>query len=167
MKLKKPQLFIASYKINDSKVGMAKGNGNGIPENGETIEFISFIKNSGVGRAIKVNLAINSINSGIELIQKSIEIAEILPDQTVTGKLVFSLPRTYSGTNLKFDVTASDVRGVSDDTRVVTLYTQSNRPMLAYSYRIIDGNGNNAMMKNGVLSRYYFDYKSMVNTILL
>ena len=146
--LKKPQLSITSYKINDGNMGMAKGNGNGIPENGETIELISFIKNKGVGRAIKVNLAINSINSDIELTQKSMEIAEILPGQTVTGKLAFTIPRTYSGGDLKIDVVASDVRGASDDTRVVTLSTQSNRPMLAYSHRIIDSNGNNDM-ENG------------------
>ncbi len=146
--LKKPELFITNSKINDGNVGMAKGNGNGIPENGETIELIPFIKNKGVGRAIKVNLAINSINSGIGLIQKNIEIAEILPGQTVTGKLAFTIPRTYSGGDLKIDLVASDVRGASDDTRVVTLSTQSNRPMLTYSHRIIDGNGNN-VLENG------------------
>jgi len=146
--LKKPQLFITNSKINDGNVGMAKGNGNGIPENGETIELIPFIKNKGVGRAIKVNLAINSINSGIRLIQKSIEIAEILPGQTVTGKLAFMIPRAYSGGDLKIDLVASDVRGASDDTRVVTLRTQSNRPMLAYSHRIIDSNGND-VLENG------------------
>ena len=40
------------------------------------------------------------------------------------------------------------MRGASDDNQIVTLRTQSNRPMLTYSYRIIDGNHNN-VMENG------------------
>ena len=146
--LKKPQLSIARYKINDGNTGLASGNGNGIPENGETIELIPFVKNDGVGRAIKVTLALDINNSDLEMVRQKMEIAEIMPGQTATGKLAFTIPRTYSGGELKINLTASDVRGASNASKLVSLSTQSNRPMLAYSYRIIDHNGDN-FMENG------------------
>ena len=146
--LEKPELSISQYKINDGKTGLASGNGNGILENGEIIELIPFVRNEGVGKAIKVNLAIDSVNSGIDLIRKNIEIPEIMPGQTVTEKLAFTIPRTYAGGDLKINLSASDIRGASDASKVVALNTQSNRPMLAYTYKIIDRNGNN-IMENG------------------
>lgn len=146
--LKKPQLSIARYKINDGRTGLALGNGNGIPENGETIELIPFVKNDGVGRGIKVTLAMDSNNSELKMVRQKVEIAEIMPGQTATGKLAFTIPRTYSGEELKINLTASDMRGASDAGKLVSLSIQSNQPKLAYSYRIIDHNGNN-IMENG------------------
>jgi len=43
-----PKLEIQSVEINDGNIGQARGNGNSIPENNETIELIVYIKNSGV-----------------------------------------------------------------------------------------------------------------------
>ena len=149
--IERPQLSIVRYKLNDGNTGLASGNGNGIPENGETIELIPFVRNTGIGRAVHVKLAVQSLNQGIELIRGDTVITEILPGQTETGKLAFSLPRTYPGGNLKIGMVASDVRGVSDADKIALLTTQSNRPILAYTYRILDHNGNQVnVLKNGV-----------------
>lgn len=39
--LEKPSLAIVDYVINDGTTGLARGNGNGIPETGETVELYS------------------------------------------------------------------------------------------------------------------------------
>lgn len=146
--LERPIITIASYKINDGNTGLARGNGNGIPENGETIELIPFVRNNGVGRALKVKLSIASINQGIEVNRRSATIPQILPGQTVTANLAFSIPRTYSGGTIEIDFTASDVRGASEARKVFAINMESHWPVLAYTYRIIDRNGND-VLENG------------------
>lgn len=146
--LEKPDIVIADYKINDGKTGLASGNGNGIPENGETVELTAFVKNNGVGRAIKVDLGIASIDSGVEVTRKQTEIAQILPGQTMSGKLAFVIPRTYSGGDIRVDLKASDVRGASDVVKQLALNLNTIRPVLAYSYNITDRNGN-GFVENG------------------
>jgi len=146
--LEKPDIVIVDYKINDGKTGLASGNGNGIPENGETIELTAFVKNNGAGRAIKVDLGIASINSGVAVTRKQTEIAQILPGQTMSGKLSFVIPRTYSGGDIRVELKASDVRGASDGVKQLALNLNTIRPVLAYSYNITDRNGN-GFVENG------------------
>ena len=146
--LEKPDIVIVDYKINDGNTGLASGNGNGIPENGETIELTAFVKNNGVGRAIKVDLGIASINSGVEVIRKQTEITQILPGQTINGKLAFAIPRTYSGGDIRMDLKASDVRGASDGVKQLAVNVNTIGPVLAYSYDITDRNGN-GFVENG------------------
>ncbi|CAN2043235.1 Caspase family protein [Candidatus Magnetomoraceae bacterium gMMP-13] len=146
--LEKPNIIITNYRINDSSAGLAQGNGNGIPENGETIEIIPFMKNTGVGRAIKVRLALASDDSQIKIKRKSATIPQILPGQTITGKLAFSVPRTFSGKEIKINLTASDIRGASQASKLFAISTETNQPVLAYTYKILDGNKNN-FLENG------------------
>jgi hypothetical protein len=147
-RLDRPEIVISSYKINDGDIGLASGNGNGIPENGETIELIPFIRNNGTGKAIKVNLSISSINSGIDIKRNSVLIPQIVPNQTVTEKLSFHIPRTYSGGDIKIDLAASDIRGASKASRLLAINTKTNQPILAYSYTVLDRN-KNGFLENG------------------
>ena len=146
--LHKPDIIISGYKINDGNTGLAEGNGNGIPENGETIELIPFVKNTGVGKALQVELKISSINSEIDIKKKSLKISEIIPGQTVAGSLSFKIPPTFSDQKLDLHLVASDVRGASEAKKLLTLNTQSRYPVIAYKYRIIDYNGD-GFLENG------------------
>jgi len=146
--LKKPALRIVNYKINDGNSGFAKGNGNGIPENGETIELIPSIKNEGVGSAFKVNLSISAINSGIKLKKDTVIIPQILPKQTVTDKLVFTIPTTFTGGKIKVNLAASDIRGASTAKQLFAINTETRQPRLAYTYDIKDNNSN-GLLENG------------------
>lgn len=147
-KLEKPDIVISDFKINDSNTGLASGNGNGIPENGETIELIPLVKNNGVGKSIQVDLGITSINNGLEIQRKNVVIPDIMPGQTVTGNLAFSIPRTYSGGPVNITLEASDIRGALDAKKLVAINTETNRPILAYTYKILDGNENGSL-ENG------------------
>jgi hypothetical protein len=109
--LERPSLSIASYVINDGTTGRAHGNGNRIPENGETIELQVFVKNSGTGVAAAPELKLSNVDSGIEVLQSSDTLGSIQPNSTAEGKLVFTIPRTYSGKGLKVTLQAVDGRG--------------------------------------------------------
>jgi hypothetical protein len=145
----KPGLMIAGYKINDSNTGLGQGNGNGIPENGEIIEIIPLVKNTGTGPALGVTLSIASISDGIEVKNKNVTIPQILPGQTASGNLSFFIPSTFSGKSIEVTFNAIDTRGVSGS-KVFALNTAINQPSLAYAYRIIDQKGNTRSdMQNG------------------
>lgn len=141
--LEKPELTVADYRIYDGNTGFASGNGNGIPENGETIEITPIIKNKGVGKAVRVAVYIASVNSGVEITEKSAVIPEILTGETASTKLAFRIPTTYAGGPINVRFEAQDARGnaVANANRQFALNTEVNRPVLAYSWRLLDKNG--------------------------
>lgn len=141
-KYERPELVIAGYKINDSNSGLASGNGNGIPENGETIEIIPLVKNNGIGKAINVDLSIDPGNRDLEIKKGSVVIPQLMPGQTVSGNLAFSIPPTFSDKDIDLNIKAVDVREEAKTNKQFVLNTEINRPVLAYVYRIIDSKGN-------------------------
>jgi len=138
----KPDLVIADYKINDTNTGLGQGNGNGIPENGETVEVVPLVKNNGTGPAYNVQLSFASLSSGLEAKQKSTTIAHILPGQVAQGNLSFTIPSTFSGKGIDLTLTAADIRGAASTSKQFALATEINQPSLAYTYRVIDQKGN-------------------------
>ena len=144
--LAEPKLEITSLSLNDKQLGNAVGNGNGIPENNETIEIAAFIKNSGVGNAIGTKLDLVSINPGIEILERSSDLGTIRPNQTVKGTLLFRVPRTYkveAGSTLDYKVRVEDIRGADtaeqnktlglSSLRIETIAMSAQQPILAYS----------------------------------
>lgn len=138
-RLEKPEIVVASYRINDGSTGLARGNGNGIPENGETIEITAFVKNEGVGDALNVTLVLEDAAFGIEVVQRESLAGTISPGQSAKAKLAFHIPRTFSGNDLSFKLAASDVRLGHSATKEVALHYESNTPMLAFASRILRG----------------------------
>jgi len=134
--LAEPKLEITSLELNDKQLGNAVGNGNGIPENNETIEIVAFIKNSGVGNAIGTKLDLVDLNSGIEVLEQSADLGTIRPNQTVKGALLFHIPRTYkveAGSTLDYKVRIEDVRGADTAEQTKTVAMSAQQPILAYS----------------------------------
>ena len=144
--LAEPKFEITSLELNDKTLGNAVGNGNGIPENNETIEIVAFIKNSGVGNAIGTKLDLVSINPGIEVLESSADLGTIRPNQTMKGTLLFRVPRTYkveAGSTLDYKVRVEDVRGADtaqqtktlglSSLRIETIAMSAQQPILAYS----------------------------------
>jgi len=138
----KPSLAITGYRINDGNTGLARGNGNGIPENGETVEIIPLIANTGTGPAHTVQVSLASLSSGLETKQGSVTIPRISPGQTMAGNLSFAIPSTFSGKGIDFTITAKDARDSQGTNKQFALATEINQPSLAYTYRIIDQKGN-------------------------
>ncbi|MBC8234500.1 hypothetical protein H8E77_33540, partial [bacterium] len=131
--LSAPKLEIASIELNDRMLGRAQG--NGIPENDETIELIAFIKNNGVGDAIAAKLELVEINSGLSMLERAMDLGIIRPNQTVKGTLLFHVPRLFSAEQLKYQLRVSEIRGVGTAEKTETIAMSARQPILAYSIR--------------------------------
>lgn len=136
-RLEKPLLSVANILINDGTTGLARGNGNKIPEGGETVELIVFVKNAGTGPAA-AELSLVSADSGIEVLQRSASLGLIQPDRIEQGRLVLSIPRTYSGKAMTLNIRVVDGRGemVASVSQHVTFNVTSRMPTLAATARI-------------------------------
>jgi hypothetical protein len=148
-RLVRPKLAITSYEINDGRTGLANGNGNGIPENGETVELTAFINNTGAGAAKGVKLILQDINPGIEIEQREVAIGAIAPNQTAKGKVVFTIPRTYAGKGITCKLAVSDQRLGQDAAREIALGFEQKRPILAYTSRILSRGTETTSSANG------------------
>ena len=141
--LQPPGIAIAGYRINDGNTGLARGNGNKTPENGETIELVVDMENSGEGEAIDVDLTIATMNDGVEVKKGMATLTSIRPGQTLSTTLLFAIPRTYAGKSIDVRLTASDGRkGVSETSKSLTFPMQTRQPILSYTHRITDLDGD-------------------------
>lgn len=130
--LKPPHLTITAVEVNDKTLGNAIGNGNGIPENDETIELNVFIKNEGVGDALSTKLELVSLNLGLDVQVRSASIGTIRPNQTVKGVLRFRIPRTFEAETLDYKLRVTEARGADSTEKTDLLPMSTQRPILAY-----------------------------------
>lgn len=139
--LDKPALSITSFTLNDGTSGMASGNGNGIVENGETVEVIAFVKNTGVGASLNTVVNLNSVSPGAEIRQGKARLGTIEPTETRQAKVVLAIPRTYSGSDLRLTFAARDTIGASQITKEHILPMSKLAPVLAFDSRFLDSRG--------------------------
>jgi len=132
--LDKPKFELTTLQINDARIGLAAGNGNGIPENGETIELVGFIKNIGVGRAYDAVYALTNLPQELEVIQESEKIGTLLPGQSVKAKTVFKIPSTYTAKTIPLSIKISDALNADVLEKRQTLSMGINLPILAYQF---------------------------------
>ncbi|MBI4689441.1 MAG: caspase family protein, partial [Nitrospirae bacterium] len=148
-RLEKPELEIVSTEINDGDTGLAKGNGNGIPESGETIELTAFIKNQGIGKAIGVNLNGNDITSGIDWVRDSILVGTIQQGEIAKAKIAFTIPRNFDTKEITANLKATDIRGVSNVEKKMALSYAKRSPDIQYAYRIYSKGNPVGTITNG------------------
>lgn len=139
--LDKPALSITSFTLNDGTSGMASGNGNGIVENGETVEVTAFVKNTGVGASLNTVVNLNSVSPGAEIRQGKARLGTIEPTETRQAKVVLAIPRTYSGSDLRLTFAARDRIGASQITKEHILPMSKLAPVLAFDSRFLDSRG--------------------------
>lgn len=150
-RLEKPSLTIASYEINDGTTGLARGNGNGIPENGETVELLVFVRNNGPGVAVATSLSLSTTDRGIGLVQSEGSLGIIPPNQIARGNLVFSVPRAYTGKAINLGLRVRDGRGeeVASAPREISLPVTTRLPVLAGTTRILSSGREVRELTNG------------------
>jgi len=161
-----PNLEVVSHRILDGKVGLAKGNNNGIPENGETFEIELFIKNSGKGEAKQVSLqAINS-NPMVNLIRNRSLIGDILPGRTVKGKLVYSLDRKYKNNFFDSTISLKEKYGITVLNKQINIPVKIQKPALAISAKNVNSerkikNGETVLVDIIISNRANIDAKNV------
>ena len=148
-RLEKPALEIVSTEINDGDTGLAKGNGNGIIESGETIELTAFIKNSGAGKAIGVNLNTADTISGIQWVRDSAFVGTISPGEIVKAKVAFSVPRNFDVKEISTNLKVGDSRGVSNAEKKAVFAFAKRSPNIQYAYRIYSKGNQVNSITNG------------------
>lgn len=135
-KLDKPALQIVSVDINDGYIGLAKGNANGIPENGETVELIVYVQNQGVGPAIGSKLNLVSVSGGINIISSEVNLGRIEASATEKAKVIIEIPRKFSQGTLEYKLVATDVRNACPPAEKSGYYSISQvAPILAYEFK--------------------------------
>lgn len=139
--LDKPVLSFTSFTLNDGTSGLASGNGNGIVENGETVEITAFVKNTGVGASLNTTVNLNSVSPGAEIRQGKVRLGTIAPSETKQAKVVVAIPRTYSGSDLRLAFAARDTIGASQITKEHILPMSKLAPILAFDSRFLDSRG--------------------------
>ena len=130
--LKPPRLTITAVEVNDKTLGNAVGNGNGIPENDETIELNVFIKNGGVGNSLGTKLELISLNRGLDVQVKLVDLGTIRPAETVKGALRFHIPRAFTADVLNYKLRVTEIRGADLSEKMDALPMSTQRPTLAY-----------------------------------
>lgn len=148
-KLDRPKLAIVSTEINDGNSGLANGNGNNIIESGETIELVTYIKNSGVGPALGVNLVGSDMTPGVQWVQGSEFVGRIEPGKTVKAKLAFSVPRNFDVKNIAANLRVADERPVAKAEYQFAQGYAKKTPDLQYAYQLYSNGAKVATITNG------------------
>jgi len=135
-----PKLEIADVTLND-RIGRAKGDGDGQPGNGETIEAIVKVRNAGPGAAVGVAVTMASPKVAAEIIEQKILLPGIAANGVGEARLLFRLPIALQAADLSLAFRAVDVRGaeVGSATKEQTWKLRIKRPGIELSYRLYDG----------------------------
>lgn len=103
-----PQLAY-SYVIHDGGKAGSKGNGNGIPEKGETVAFDVTVKNLGPGVSEKteVNLQ-NTLGDHVFLNKARASVGALKSGQTANAELAFDVRESFDGNEFSIKFFAMD-----------------------------------------------------------
>lgn len=148
--IEKPNLVISDIKLNDANLGLAKGNGNNIPENEETIELIVYIENTGKGVALGSTLDLDNISSGITIIKDHVDIGKIEPGSTEKAKVVVHIPREFPKSSFEYIFSVKEVRGACPTAKKNGSFSIGQlAPMLKYTFTAPNDlkNGGSGQMK--------------------
>ena len=139
----RPALSLESCALSDG-AGLADGDGDGTPENGETLELTPCIANNGPGEALQVNVSLCEVTPGIEVIHGRRVLSAVAPGKTGKATLSLRIPRIFTGTELSYTVVAEDVRGIKTRKAFTTPFVPQE-PALQLSCRILDRQGKAAI----------------------
>jgi len=134
-----PSLRVANVRIEDGREGLARGNGNGLAENGETVQLSVLVENVGAGDALGVRLDMTSVNPSLEVVKGSDVIGFLRPKRRAEGKLALSIPKTFEADEIKVHLRVSDSRGIGGSERTFRFPYHLRRPVIALHHRIYDG----------------------------
>lgn len=98
--------FSYAYSIDDSK----RGNGDGLLDVGEGVDFVVLVSNTGPGDADDVSLRLKSAAEGDLFLERGrVTIGAIKSGETRAGRLAFNVPKQQSGReNLPLELTIYD-----------------------------------------------------------
>ena len=135
----KPHLEIVDVALDDSGI-RASGNGDGLPSNGEVLEAVVKIRNSGLGTASGVTISVAS-SLALEMVDSRTVLPAIPAGRALEGRILFGIPPSLKAPELDLELTAVEARGVEAG-RVVWSQTWPVNQLqtdLVTSYTVYDG----------------------------
>ena len=149
-----PKITLDSWDIEDGQLGLAKGNGNKLAENGESIEYFVTINNSGLGPAYGLNMKLYSNNKQILPKVINVYVGNIGPKTKKTVSFGIDIPATFKKEMFSIDFQINDVRDVVDFKGKIKTECLYREPILSYDYVIHDGtSGGSNGNKNGLIEQ--------------
>jgi len=136
--LEHPDLAITDIVLND-RIGRAKGDGDGAPANGETVEVTLRIENHGPGDA--VGLRFDLLNPVFEVQDPPSEVSRIPAGQSREAVTLLKIPPAYTNDEITLRIAASDIRGTEVGSADIekTWRLVHKGPLLEPEYRLYDG----------------------------
>lgn len=143
--LEKPVLEIVDVKLED-RGGRAIGDGDGRPSNGETIEAVVLLRNSGGGDAAGAVLSISSTPS-VEVVESNIQVGPIAVNAIKEVRTLLRLPVAFSGPDVVLDLRAAETRGaiVATAERQQRWTLDAKRPRVEVNFQLFDGNSQKSL----------------------
>ncbi len=86
-------------QLDDDDTGGSNGNGNGIPEKGETVEVLLSVRNSGILAAVGLSGTISTADPEVTLLQSSLTFPDVPPDsiRNADAPILFSINPALNG----------------------------------------------------------------------
>jgi hypothetical protein len=151
--LRRPTLEIADIRLED-RGGRTQADGDGHAANGETLEAVVLVRNSGPGDAAGVAVTFSAV-PGIEVVEPSMNVGPIAVNAVKEVRTLLHIPTTFDGPDVALTLRAVEVRGES--VAVVEKQhrwpVQLKRPRVEIGFRVFDGNSpRSAGNRDGIAS---------------
>ncbi|CAN2045535.1 hypothetical protein GMMP1_150012 [Candidatus Magnetomoraceae bacterium gMMP-1] len=128
--LKKPEFMLSQITYKD-RGGYAKGDGDRMPENTETIELNVRIQNTGIGDAKDVTLRLKDIPKPLKIITGKEKISRIPVNAVKNARFAIYIPKHFKEKEFPVTIEAADSRyAVKKQERTYRIPCRFNQPLL-------------------------------------
>jgi hypothetical protein len=136
-----PSLEIVDIALNDQTAGKTRGDGDGQPANGETLEAIVRVRNAGPGEAVGIAVSLSAPKTA-EVLEGKAVIPRIAVNQVGEARFLLRLPLDLPAGDLPLSFHAVEARGAQVATmdKAQSWKIRTKRPGIELAYRIYDGN---------------------------
>jgi uncharacterized caspase-like protein len=116
--------------------------GAGRPANGETVEVLVVVRNSGPGAAVGGALHVSADDPRILVVEPALGLPPIAVDDAAQAHVHIRVPVTYDAGSIALTLHAVEARGesVAEAKRSVVWQMDFRRPAVEVAYRLYDGN---------------------------
>ncbi|HYC87864.1 MAG TPA: caspase family protein [Thermoanaerobaculia bacterium] len=116
--------------------------GAGRPANGETVEALVVVRNSGPGAAVGGALHVSAEDPRISIVEPTLWWPPIAVDDAAQARVHIRVPVTYDAGSIALTLRAVEARGesVAEAKRSVVWQMDFRRPAVEVAYRLYDGN---------------------------
>ncbi len=147
-RLRAPALVIRDHAVDDGVTGLAHGNGNGVPESGETVELVIFVENAGEGETVDAKLTAAGAE-GLRWVRDAVVLGRVAPGETVKARLAFEVPRVFDGDEARVELRVVEARGVGGAQETLSLTVGKLAPNLKVSWRLLSAGAEVTAVPNG------------------